>query len=106
MTTESSAAGDGSDERAFHCDVEAGESLSDVVVRAVASVSGRKVIASGDGDGEVLPPLYEAIDPDALDRLFRRSEADRPPAGTVRFEYCDHEVTVDAAGMVTVASPN
>lgn len=35
------------------------------------------------------PPLYEAIDPDALDSLFRNG------TGRVTFEYSGYLVTVD-----------
>lgn len=43
------------------------------------------------------PPLYESVDPDALDSLF----ADRG-SGTVTFQYADCIVTVEANGRVSV----
>ena len=42
-------------------------------------------------------PLYEAIDPDALDRLLRHG-ADV----TVTFEYNGHRVSIDGDGAVAV----
>jgi len=45
-----------------------------------------------------LPPLYPALDPDALDALFRRSDADLQ----VVFEYEGKAVTVREGGRVSV----
>lgn len=50
-----------------------------------------------DTDPLALPPLYETIDPEALDRLF----ADRDD-GTVTFSYCGYAVTVQHNGEVIV----
>ena len=50
-----------------------------------------------------LPPLYDTVDPDALDGLFagRRGDAGAH-SGTLVFEYADSTVVVDAYGTVTV----
>jgi hypothetical protein len=49
-----------------------------------------------------LEPLYEAVDPDALDALVR-SSGDSPVAdGTVTFEVADKSVTVHSGGTVVV----
>jgi hypothetical protein len=48
-------------------------------------------------DATELPSLYDAIDPDALDALFRDG---RP--GRVSFVYAGHEVTVCGRDQVTV----
>jgi hypothetical protein len=48
-----------------------------------------------------LPPLYDAIDPDALDAVF----FGRDTEGCVRFQYAGHTVTVSADRTVDV-SPN
>ena len=50
-----------------------------------------------------LPPLYDTVDPDALDGLFadRRGGAGAR-SGTLAFEYADSTVVVDADGTVTV----
>ncbi|WP_435175994.1 HalOD1 output domain-containing protein [Halorussus sp. AFM4] len=73
------------------------ESLSAAVVRAVAAVSDRS--SAGD-PREALDPLYDSVDPDALDALFRH--ADDSQTGAVEFAYCGYEVTVDSTGLVTV----
>lgn len=44
------------------------------------------------------PPLFEAIDPDALDALVTSLEAQ----GSVQFAYCGHIVTVESDGKVVV----
>lgn len=60
------------------------------VVSTVASVSGT--------DPVDLDPLYDAVDPAALDRLFRpdnRSESCR-----MTFRFCELDVTIDATGII------
>lgn len=71
------------------------ESVSEAVVWATANRSDRSLV----DDGNMLPPLYEAIDPDALDALFSASGADP----TIEFLYAGYRVTVDGARQVTVA---
>lgn len=100
MTTDTDSAGGGSAPQTFRNAPD--EAVSETVVRAVAEASGRPVFAT-DSDGEPLAPLYETIDPDALDALFRGRADD--PAGRVRFVYSGHEVTVDRSGAVTVSEP-
>ncbi|WP_225741159.1 HalOD1 output domain-containing protein [Halorussus halophilus] len=64
---------------------------STVVVETVAAAEGVDTID--------LPPLYEWIDPDALDE-FVADEADDPRR--VRFDYAGYEVTVEGDGAVSV----
>ena len=63
------------------------------------------VAAAADVDpADLHPPLYEAIDPIALDRLFADgSERSSNRSGRVTFTYRDYEVTVAADGTVTLA---
>jgi hypothetical protein len=56
------------------------------------------VAESENTDPLELPPLSEAIDPDALDRLFRNT------SGHLAFEYQGHTVTVEGNGGVEVVS--
>ncbi|WP_423746482.1 HalOD1 output domain-containing protein [Haladaptatus sp. SPP-AMP-3] len=54
-----------------------------------------------------LIPLYEVIDPDALDNLFAPThEGDARSDGLVEFEYAGCEIIVDSAGEVTVNRAN
>lgn len=71
------------------------DSLSITVVESVAEAAGV--------DPVDLPPLYTAIDPDALDQLFgKRLVSDTTAVGSVRFVYDGYEVTASAGGDVTV----
>lgn len=63
-------------------------------------VSGRvveRVADSSDSDPLELPPLFERVEPDALE-AFVRGTAD----GVVEFQYAGHAVTVDCRGEVEV----
>ena len=64
-------------------------SLMSEVVSAVASSEDVDPVA-------VEPALFEAVDGEALDRLFRET------AGHVTFEYDGYEVTVTSGGDVTL----
>ena len=72
-------------------DLDPDESPSTGVVMAVAALCGTPTAA--------LEPLYEAIDPDALDRIV-----DGDPGGTIRltFSYAGTTVTVDSNRTVRV----
>lgn len=65
--------------------------ISQTVVKAVAEAKEEDPI-------ELTPPLYDVIDPDALDRLF----ADEDTQGTLVFTYNNCEVSVFAAGYVLI----
>lgn len=51
---------------------------------------------------EVTPPLYEAVDPDALDDLFDGGYATCTSADLVSFTYREYDVTVSTEGDETV----
>ncbi len=64
-------------------------------------------IAARDGpDTSECPPLYEAIDPDALDKLFAPLHRESERHGKVIFEYCGYEVTVHADRTVELEPIN
>lgn len=67
--------------------------LSVAVIEAVASATGH--------DPMEIEPLYESVDPGALDALFE-SEAGRRDSGTVSFLVADHLVVADSAGEIVV----
>ena len=74
------------------------QTASDAVVSAVASVHGC--------DPLELPPLFQSVDPDALDSVFARREGSLPGTdATLTFEYADHAVTVNSYGTVRIESP-
>lgn len=51
---------------------------------------------------ETPPPLYYAIDPDALDSLFHAPHRSGTTEGQVSFSYWNFEVSVHASGRVEV----
>lgn len=67
-----------------------GRTLSEAVLAAVAH-------REGVDEQDLRSPLFDAVDPDALDSLFR----DTP--GRVTFEYSSYTVTVDHEGNVELA---
>lgn len=67
-------------------------SVSSRIIHTIASVEG--VDAS-----ELDPPLYDAINPDALDALYREDSSTVP---TVMFEYNDYQVMVFASDDIEV----
>lgn len=68
---------------------------SEAVVEAVADAEG---VEPTD-----LRPLYEVVDPDALDSLFReRLGRGEPALGLITFQYQGYRVQVDEDGRVTL----
>lgn len=67
------------------------ESASLAVVEAVAAADDASVLE--------LPPLFDAVDPDALNAVF----VDRGANGYAQFRYAGHVVTVRADGTVELA---
>lgn len=68
--------------------------LSDEVVRIVA--------VHADVPPERLPPLFEAVDPDALNAIFQPLPYGPRIGGAVTFPFAGHHVTVTADGTVEV----
>ncbi len=74
-----------------------GERPSTAVVNAIANHED----ASAD---EIGPRLYDAIDPDALDSLFRaRVDGQDRDGGKAVFSYRGYEITYESDGVVHVA---
>lgn len=63
--------------------------ISERVVRAVATYT--------DTDPLELPPLYDAIDPDALNALVSELSG-----GGLSFQYAGHSVTVESSSTIQV----
>lgn len=64
-------------------------SPSQTVVQAVADVAGEDLVE--------LPPLYDTIDPEAMDAFLRG-----PDSGTLKFKYNGYTVVVDQDITVSV----
>lgn len=81
------------------------QTLSEAVIQAVTAAVGVEMIPTNANRSELaLDPLYNTIDPDALDSLFQATEDGEPMPGAVEFLYCGYEVTVQSSGLVKVTS--
>ena len=74
-------------------DVSRGSTICQTVVKSIAEAEGTDPI-------DLTPPLYEVIDPNALERLFENKQA----LGKVIFNYNSYEVSVFTDGYVSVKS--
>lgn len=75
--------------------VRDGETTAEAVVRAVATGT--------RSDPTELPPLYDAVEPDALNRLFSPAESDaRRTTGAAAFSYAGQRVRVESDGTVAL----
>lgn len=70
------------------CPVEGDKPLSLAVIDCISEADGH--------DLDTHPPLYEVIDPEALNKLFRDQNN-----GEVRFAYLDYEITVTGDAVIT-----
>jgi hypothetical protein len=87
-------------------DSECDEGIRDADSSAYG-ISDRVVLAVADAEGtsplELTPPLFESIDPDALDSIFENTVTGRGRTeGRVYFEMSGCEVEVHATGHVRV----
>ncbi|MFC7213042.1 HalOD1 output domain-containing protein [Saliphagus sp. GCM10025334] len=53
------------------------------------------VTALEDTDPLELPPLYDVVDPDALEAIFSTTVSGATRVGRVEFPYAGHTVTVE-----------
>lgn len=67
---------------------------STVVIEALAAATGR--------DPTTMPPLYDYVDPDALDALLGSRTSDSEQSVAVSFPYDGATVRVDSSGRVEV----
>ncbi len=76
-------------------------SLSFEVINAIAEKEEVDTTAIEPPEYE---PLYEVLNPEALDALFAPREDGSPRAnGRVKFTYCGYQVTVTSDGEVKVS---
>ncbi|WP_459192006.1 HalOD1 output domain-containing protein [Halosimplex sp. J119] len=68
----------------------------DLSVAVIESLAEAKGITPVD----IEQPLYDVVDPDALDRLFTDGES--PVSGRVVFDFEAHEITVHSDGDILV----
>ncbi|MDQ2049067.1 HalOD1 output domain-containing protein [Natronolimnohabitans sp. A-GB9] len=82
------------------------ESLFDAVITALQKAAAETPSSDDVETPSVggLSPLFESIDPDALDRLFSSTGSGATRSGSVSFTHDGYEVTATAAGEVVVSS--
>lgn len=61
-----------------------------VSIAVVSAVSTRRGVSPTE-----LPPLYEWIDPDALDALFKPTRRGGPRRGELEFTYDGHDIAIE-----------
>lgn len=89
-------------------EMSADESFSEGVIAAVSRVSELDAIPESPSESDrsqALEPLYTALDPDALDALFRNCGSDGETArsdGRIEFSYHGYEVTARSDGEISV----
>jgi len=69
-------------------------SLASVILYLVSTATGN--------DPETMNPLYDAVDPDALESLIQSHEGE---TGQIEFCYCGCEITVTGDGKILVQKP-
>lgn len=82
------------------------ESLSDAVIAAMRLAAA--AVRESDADDRslevgVIDPLFESIDPDALDALYSTTPDGSRTRGTVTFTHSGFEVIASASGEITVS---
>lgn len=78
-------------------EIDATESLTEAVVRAVSAVNGC--------EPESLSPLAEVVDPDALNVIFDgRGVENGRLGGRISFIYSDCRITIDNGEYLTIDS--
>lgn len=107
VTATAEANGDVAAGTGFRADTDAYVRTTCAELEGVRSVSEAVVVATRElADGERLPPLYEVVDPEALDGLYGatdgRSRGEDRPLGYVQFAYGPFSVTVRGGGDIHV----
>lgn len=72
----------------------AGDPVSHRIIETISRRTGRGI--------EELPQLYDVVDPEALDTIFRGG--DTFVSGQLSFEYADHLITISVDGTIEIDS--
>ncbi|OAQ52693.1 hypothetical protein HTG_10225 [Natrinema mahii] len=76
---------------------------SDAVYETVSIAVVHAIATHRNVDPVTLPPLYEWIDPDAIDDLFEPTRTGGPRRGCLAFDYDGQTVTVDCTDGIAIA---
>ncbi|MFB6178446.1 MAG: HalOD1 output domain-containing protein [Halorientalis sp.] len=89
--------GSGNEPEVVHLEYDWGQTEPSVaIVEAVANVSGREPTA--------MRPLFEVLDPDAIDSLLPSGNEAHDGSLSVSLRFDGYDVTVDDRGSVTIAT--
>ena len=83
------------------CDIyqaQPDQPLSEAVIEAIAAEADLDALEIADEFG----PLYDAIDPSALDSLFQSAGETTQTGGCVTFVYAGYRISVDRTGRVVL----
>ncbi|QLG50772.1 HalOD1 output domain-containing protein [Natrinema halophilum] len=81
-------------------EISSGRTPSRAVIEAIAEAED---VQTTDVNPPAYESLYAVVDPDALDALFGgRSSGANGSRGSVSFEFCGYDVTVDGEGTVVL----
>ena len=101
VTTETPPSETESSSSRFVYQADADQPLSEAVIAAIGThsdVDGPLAVADEFG------PLYDVIDPAALDSLFESTPTQERSDGSVSFDYAGRHVTVDTTGRVELVT--
>ncbi|ADB59615.1 hypothetical protein Htur_0718 [Haloterrigena turkmenica DSM 5511] len=69
----------------------------DISIAVVTAIAAKRGVEPTE-----LPPLYESIDPDALDALFAPTRTGGPRRGRLEFTYDGHAVVVECGSGLEI----
>ena len=85
------------------CQMDVTESASESVIAALATLSDSKQFSADEWESSIdVPTLYDAVDPDALDALFRGRNRRGHSTDHVTFAYGNYKIRVRRDGEITV----
>lgn len=76
-------------------DPESSGGLALTIVRGVANAANVDPLALDQR-------LYDAVDPDAIERMFARFGRPETTTGRIEFEFCEHVVVVHSDGWIEI----
>lgn len=103
MSNRSPTFSDRSDETLSY-EMDDAETVTEAVLTGVAAITDNSLVPVGDDatSSPGLPPLYTAVDPDALESLVHpTNDGERTPK-QVQFRYANCVVTVEGTGLIRV----
>lgn len=101
MARDNECGGDTPNEVSLHHDWDRNDSVTMTILEGLAAVTDTPLT-------DLDPPLYDVVDPDALDTLFRTRSDDmlRDGSGQLTFPAYDCSVTLCWDGTITIDPPD